>query len=112
MPTYVYECKTCQKTSEVEQRITEDAFKELLCECTPDQPQPVRRLIQPVGIAFKGSGFHINDYAATSSSPAATPTAKSEAAPKTETAPSASTAAPTTTESAAAGTAASTATTP
>lgn len=112
MPTYVYECKTCQKTSEVEQRITEDAFKELLCECTPTEPQPVRRLIQPVGIAFKGSGFHINDYAATSSSPAAAPAANSEAGPKTETPASAITATPTTTESATAGTGASTATTP
>jgi len=87
MPTYVYECKTCQKTSEIEQRITEDAFTQLLCDCVPGEPQPVRRLIQPVGIAFKGSGFHINDYAATSSSPAAEAATKSEAAPKAEPAP-------------------------
>jgi hypothetical protein len=66
MPTYVYECKTCEKVWELEQRITENAITECNCE----RKQPVRRLIQPVGIAFKGEGFHINDYAAKPSAPA------------------------------------------
>jgi len=81
MPTYVYECKTCQKRSEIEQRITEDAFKQLPCDCVPGEPQPVRRLIQPVGIAFKGGGFHINDYASTSSGSPSAASTTTEAAP-------------------------------
>jgi len=59
MPTYVYECRTCEKVFEVEQRITEDAL--LDCEC--GSKGALRRLIQPSAIMFKGGGFHINDYA-------------------------------------------------
>jgi predicted nucleic acid-binding Zn ribbon protein len=43
---------------EVEQRITEDPLNS--CEC--GSTGTVKRVIQPVGISFKGSGFHINDY--------------------------------------------------
>jgi putative FmdB family regulatory protein len=66
MPTYVYECSTCAKTFEVEQRITEDPLKD--CQC--GSAGSLKRLIQPIAVMFKGSGFHINDYAAKSSSPA------------------------------------------
>lgn len=58
MPTYVYECSKCTKTFEVEQRITENPLTD--CQC--GAKGTVKRVIQPVGIAFKGSGFHINDY--------------------------------------------------
>lgn len=58
MPTYVYECKDCGDSFEVEQRITEDPLTD--CKCGGR----VRRVIQPVGIAFKGSGFYVNDSAA------------------------------------------------
>jgi putative FmdB family regulatory protein len=56
MPTYVYECSTCEKTFELEQRITEDPIKD--CQCGSNGT--VKRVIQPVGIAFKGSGFYVN----------------------------------------------------
>jgi putative FmdB family regulatory protein len=59
VPTYVYECKNCEKTIEVEQRITEEPLKD--CEC--GAKNSLRRLIQPVGVVFNGAGFHINDYA-------------------------------------------------
>ena len=59
MPTYVYECAYCAKTFEVEQRITESA----LTDCHCGSKGTLKRLIQPVAVAFKGSGFHINDYA-------------------------------------------------
>lgn len=55
MPTYVYECKQCGDVFEVEQRITEDPLTDCQCGGT------VKRVIQPVGIAFKGSGFYVND---------------------------------------------------
>jgi len=62
MPTYVYGCSKCNKTYEIEQRITEDALKD--CQC--GSKGTMKRIIQPVGVAFKGAGFHINDYAAKS----------------------------------------------
>ncbi len=67
MPTYVYECKTCEKVFEVEQRMVEDALTD--CDC--GAKGALRRIIQPVAIAFKGSGFYVNDSggsSATSSS--------------------------------------------
>lgn len=63
MPTYVYECSTCEKTFELEQRITEDPIKD--CQCGSNGT--VKRVIQPVGIAFKGSGFYVNDSSSVSS---------------------------------------------
>ena len=60
MPTYVYECSSCNNRFEVEQRITENPLETCRCGSTGT----VKRLIQPVGIMFKGSGFHINDYSA------------------------------------------------
>ena len=64
MPTYVYECKSCENVFEVEQRITEDPLKD--CNC--GSKGSLKRLIQPVGVVFNGPGFHINDYASSSSS--------------------------------------------
>ena len=58
MPTYVYECKTCEKTFEVQQRMSESALTD--CEC--GAKGSLRRIIQPVGVIFNGAGFHINDY--------------------------------------------------
>jgi putative FmdB family regulatory protein len=79
MPTYVYECNACKSQFEIQQRITEDALTDCIrCE----KKGTIKRLIQPVGVMFKGAGFHINDYAAktpedSSSAPAET---KSESA--------------------------------
>ena len=58
MPTYVYECSNCSSTFEAEQRITEDPLD--TCKC--GSKGTVKRLIQPIAVMFKGSGFHINDY--------------------------------------------------
>ena len=55
MPTYVYECQSCQKVMEVEQRITEPPLEK--CECKGK----LVRLIQPTAVMFKGSGFYVND---------------------------------------------------
>lgn len=63
MPTYVYKNLVTGETFEVQQRITEDALTE-----HPETGEPVKRLIQPVGIAFKGSGFYVNDSRASGAS--------------------------------------------
>lgn len=57
MPTYGYQCNNCGHTFEVFQKITDEPVKK--CEKCEGE---VRRMLYPVGIMFKGSGFHINDY--------------------------------------------------
>ena len=76
MPTYVYECRTCAKSFEAEQSIKDAPLTD--CECGG----VVRRVIQPVGIAFKGSGFYVNDSVA---KPAEKKTEATPATPVAET---------------------------
>ena len=56
MPVYRYRNLTTDEIFDHTQRITEPALTE-----HPETGDPVKRLIQPVGIAFKGSGFYVND---------------------------------------------------
>ena len=56
MPVYLYRNLTTNETFELEQRITAPALTH-----HPETGDPVKRLIQPVGIAFKGSGFYVTD---------------------------------------------------
>jgi predicted nucleic acid-binding Zn ribbon protein len=56
MPVYIYRNLKTGETFELEQRITESALNS-----HPQTGDPVKRLIQPVGIAFKGSGFYVTD---------------------------------------------------
>ena len=62
MPIYVYRCDTCGLTFERRQRMTERP----LVDC-PECEGNVRRVIQPVGIVFKGSGFYVTDNRSKSS---------------------------------------------
>lgn len=57
MPTYVYECRSCGQGFEIEQRITESP----LTTCGSCGKEGLARVIQPVGISFKGSGFYVTD---------------------------------------------------
>jgi len=66
MPMYEYECGSCGRRFEQLQRITEDALA-----TDPECGGPVHRVIQPVGIIFKGSGFYVNDSRKTNSSSSA-----------------------------------------
>lgn len=58
MPTYVYECSSCEKVFEAEQRISESP----LTSCSCGSEGTVKRIIQPIAVMFNGTGFHINDY--------------------------------------------------
>jgi putative FmdB family regulatory protein len=58
VPTYEYRCASCEHQFERIQRIFDDPVKE--CELCG---QPVQRLLFPVAIHFKGSGFYTTDYA-------------------------------------------------
>lgn len=69
MPTYDFRCTKCDTTFEVVRPMgsTDDV-------CCPECDAPAARIFTPVGIAFKGSGFHNTDYKDSSrSKPAAAP---------------------------------------
>lgn len=73
MPIYVYKNLKTGETFDFEQRITESALT-----LHPETGDPVKRLIQPVGIAFKGSGFYVTDSRASKSSSKAAETKATE----------------------------------
>jgi putative FmdB family regulatory protein len=56
MPTYVYACDSCGAQFEQFQ-----SFKEEPVRVCPRCSSGVRRVFQPVGIVFKGSGWYITD---------------------------------------------------
>jgi putative FmdB family regulatory protein len=62
VPTYEYQCATCDATFEVFQSIKAAPLRKAKCEACGGV-QPVRRLIgMGGGILFKGSGFYQTDY--------------------------------------------------
>jgi putative FmdB family regulatory protein len=61
MPTYDYKCESCGHRFDAWQKITDDP----IAEC-PVCGGPVHRILYPVGVLFKGSGFYINDSRASS----------------------------------------------
>jgi len=63
VPTYVYECKVCEHRFETFQKMADEPVKEC-----PQCKGEVARVLCPVGIVFKGSGFHVNDYPSSRSS--------------------------------------------
>lgn len=67
MPTYEYRCKDCGEHLEVVQSFRDDP----LTEC-PACTGTLKKVFQPVGIAFKGTGFYRNDARSGSSSSSAT----------------------------------------
>jgi putative FmdB family regulatory protein len=62
MPTYVYACDTCGTQFEQFQ-----SFKDEPLRTCPSCEGAVRRVFQPVGIVFKGSGWYITDSRKSSS---------------------------------------------
>ena len=56
MPTYCYRCQSCHHTFETVQSMMDEP----LSDCTECSGHIIR-IIQPVGVQFKGTGFYIND---------------------------------------------------
>lgn len=56
MPTYVYSCTSCGERIEAVQRITDDPLT--TCQVCSGA---LRKVFQPVGVVFKGSGFYKTD---------------------------------------------------
>jgi putative FmdB family regulatory protein len=73
MPIYVYE-RADGSRFEIRQGFHDDA----LTTC-PDTDQPVRRVINPAPVIFKGSGWYINDSRPASSSESSSSASSSSA---------------------------------
>ena len=72
MPIYTYRCENCGVQFEREQSYSEPPLK--ICpEC---RKKSLKKVISPVGVIFKGSGFYSTDHKSSSSS--ARPAAKKE----------------------------------
>jgi putative FmdB family regulatory protein len=71
MPIYEYKCENGH-VFDVMQRMSEDTLTECV-ECGA----PVRKVLHPVGISFKGSGFYSTDYSKKSTKTDSKETAKS-----------------------------------
>src|ERR1700730_1078335 len=86
MPTYGYRCGSCGHEFEIRQRMTDEP----LTTC-PECSGKLAKMLYPVGISFKGSGFYTTDYkssgkGADTSGNGATPSSdgKSESKPETK----------------------------
>lgn len=63
MPLYAYECTNCGVNFERQQKFTDNPIKR----CPECGKNTVRRVIQPAGIIFKGSGWYKTDSRSSSS---------------------------------------------
>jgi len=77
MPTYEYKCESCGIHFDKVQHFKDEPLK-----ACPECGGLVHRLIHPVGIIFKGSGFYVTDHRSSSSMPA--PLSKTDAPEKAE----------------------------
>ena len=75
MPKYDYRCSACTTVFEVDRPMTVKAE-----ENCPECGAQATKLFSPVGVAFKGTGFHNTDYRTQPKEQTDTP-AKTEAAP-------------------------------
>jgi putative FmdB family regulatory protein len=68
MPAYDFKCKTCSEIVEVNRSATDDS--PVPCpKCGGD----TKMVFHPVGVHFKGSGFHNTDYKSRSADTAGDP---------------------------------------
>jgi putative FmdB family regulatory protein len=73
MPVYTYRCENCGVQFERQQSFTEAPLK--ICpEC---RKKSLRKVISPVRVVFKGSGFYSTDHRPSSAS--STPVSKTDA---------------------------------
>lgn len=61
MPVYEYRCKACGTTHEIEHGFND----ERPTKCPACAAEQLVRVFHPVGVVFKGSGFHKTDYSGT-----------------------------------------------
>jgi putative FmdB family regulatory protein len=73
MPIYEYKCESCGIAFERIQHFEDEPLK-----TCPECGGNVRRVLQPVGVIFKGSGFYITDHRQVSSATSQPPKQLSE----------------------------------
>ena len=64
MPIYTYKCSNCDSLFERRQRMADDPLT--VCDVCGTE-NSVRRVINSVGVVFKGSGFYVTDNRGSSS---------------------------------------------
>src|SRR5260370_40522410 len=65
MPIYGYRCSNCGHEFEIQQRMSDQPL-----EACPKCQGKLNKILYPVGISFKGSGFYTTDYGSGKSSAA------------------------------------------
>jgi len=73
MPIYTYRCTNCGVQFEQQQKFDEQP----LVRCPECSKKTLRKIYQPVGIVFKGSGFYATDHRSPSGAGRSTTGAKS-----------------------------------
>ncbi len=66
MPIYGYRCSNCGHEFEIQQRMSDQPLK-----ACPQCQGKLNKILYPVGISFKGSGFYTTDYGSGKSAAAA-----------------------------------------
>jgi putative FmdB family regulatory protein len=62
MPVYTYRCENCGVQFDEAQKFSDDP----LVKCPECGQKALRKVFQPVGIVFKGSGFYATDHKSSS----------------------------------------------
>ena len=65
MPTYGYRCTNCGHQFEIFQRMSDEALKV----CPNCSQSTLKKVLYPIGVSFKGSGFYTTDYKGAGKSP-------------------------------------------
>ena len=77
MPIYEYRCDDCGVSLEVLQRMSDDSLE--TCEQCGGR---LRKVLHPVAIHFKGSGFYTTDYGKGSGRPTSSPATSDDSSSK------------------------------
>lgn len=80
MPVYEYQCTECGQIEEALQKISDPP----LTICSRCQG-PLKKLISQSTFHLKGSGWYVTDYGGSKTGTKASPTAKTDTAPKAST---------------------------
>ena len=68
MPVYEYECKSCEKVFEVQQKMADAPLQSC-----PECEGPVTKIVSMSSFQLKGGGWYADGYASTGAKPSAAP---------------------------------------
>ncbi len=94
MPIYTYRCETCGVQFDRHQSFNDQP----LITCPECNKKSLRKVIAPVGIVFKGSGWYATDHKSPSGTRSATKSETKEASPAVSESSSSPTTAPSASE--------------